>query len=200
MRPSRLSSTDSASSLQCLSFPTKPFSACISARHLWVTSVTRFSNRPTLSLGPPQCSSASAARHLPHNLGDYRFYCLNQDTFESAKMLNQMVLQDNRRKLGSVVTLLVTIIQCDKCNHKSLNTLQWKHFECNAPKGQSLFPIKNISKLFSNRHRDKNHTFKPGISIPCCTAELWLRKEIIFQPLGRVFCNLRFLQKNHFIV
>lgn len=122
---------------------------CDLARCLSATGLTNFPSRRTLASGPPQCASASPARHLPHNLGDYRVYCLHQDTLESAKMLNQMVLQDNRHKLGSMVTLPVTIIQCDKCNNKSLNTFQWKHCECNAPKGQNLFPIKNISKLFS---------------------------------------------------
>lgn len=143
-----LLTTASAWSQQWLAFAPEPFSACKSARHLCITSFTNFSSRPTLSSGPPQWSSASPARHLPHNSGDYRVYCLNQDTFESAKMLNQMVLQDNRHKLGSMVTLPVTIIQCDKCNNKSLNTFQWKHCECNTPKGQNLFPIKNISKFF----------------------------------------------------
>lgn len=137
---------------QWLTLPPKPFPARKSARHLFVTGLTNFSSRPTLGSRPPQCFSASPARHLPHNLGVYRVYCLNQDTFESAKMLNQMVLQDNRHKLGSMVNLPMTIIQCDKCNNKSLNTFQWKRCECNAPKGQNLFPIKNISKLFSNWH------------------------------------------------
>lgn len=53
-----------------------------------------------------QWPSVSPARHLPHNLGDYGVYCLHQDTCESVKMLNQMVLQDNRPKLGSMATLL----------------------------------------------------------------------------------------------
>lgn len=197
MRPSWLFFTNSAFSLQCLSSPSKPFSACKSARQLWVTRLTNFSHRPT-RLRPPQRSSASPARHLPHNLENYRVYCLNQDTFESAKMLNQMVLQDNRHKLGSMVTLPATIIQCDKCNNKSLNTLQWKRFECNAPKGQNLFPIKSISKLFSNWHRDKNHTVKPGIFVPSRTTEPWIWKEITFRHVGNGFCNLGFLRTSSF--
>ena len=67
-------------------------------------------------------------------------------------MLKQMVLQANMHQLGSVVALPVTIIQCDKHDNKSLNTLQGEHFECNTPMGPNLFPIRNISKLFFNQH------------------------------------------------
>ena len=133
-----------------------------STRHPWVTRLTNFSIRPTHGWGPPQWSSASPARHLPHNLGAYRLYCPHQDTSESAKMLNQMVLQDNMRQLGSLVALPVTIIQCDKHVNKSLNTLQGELFECNTLMGPNLFPIRNISKLFFGIHDKKNMPLSQG--------------------------------------
>lgn len=37
---------------------------------------------------------------------------------------------------------------------------------------------------------DKNHTGKPGIFVPHCTAALWPWQEIIFQHLGNRFCKL----------
>lgn len=74
--------------------------------------------------------------------GTHRLYGLHQDTSESAKIQYQMVLQDNRQKLGSVVTLPVTIIQRDKCNNKSLNTLQYNQLGWKAPEGTGLLPMR----------------------------------------------------------